>query len=265
MFPLFHITPFIEIHMFGIFLVCAWVIFFWLLHKYSTEHGISKNIFWDITSYTLSMFFWWRIFYMLSDWRNEKYLFINLVEDGWIIDFLSGFFISENYNLSLAWSIIWFLLVFWWKAFRQKVSIKKGIDILARSFFWAAIVWYVWALLWGQVYGITFDSIFSLLYTNKNSIVPIWTARFPLPIIYIVLCLIWGLMVEKIRKSIILPDGFIGYVAFWFYWVSVFLFEFLSGSTDMFESYPPYIGINQILSLGLILFSLIWILRNTKF
>ncbi len=265
MYPLFHITPFIEVHLFGIFLVFAWVIFFWLLHKYSTEHGLSKNIFGDIMSYTLTIFLFWRIFYLLSDWRNEKYIFINLIEWGWILDFIHRFFITENYDLSLAWCIIGFLVIFAWKIYNARVNIKKSIDIISRSFFWAAIVWYTGALLWGQIYGIPFDSIFSILYTNKNSIVPIGSARFPLPSMYIVLSLVWALIIEKLYKTIKLPDGFIGYVGFWFYGACLFLFEFLSGSADMFEAYPPYISINQLLGLGFIIFSLIWILKNTKF
>ncbi len=80
MFPLFHIGPYIEVHMFGLSLVIAWAVFFWLLHKYSTEQGISKNIFQNIALYTGSIFFWSRIVYIMTDWRNEKYLFIDLVE-----------------------------------------------------------------------------------------------------------------------------------------------------------------------------------------
>jgi hypothetical protein len=265
MFPLFHITPFIEVHLFGIFLVSAWIVFFWLLHKYSLEHGLSKNIFGDIVSYTLSIFFVGRLFYMLSDWRNEKYLFIELTEGGWVIDFLKGFFITENYELSLAWWIIWFLIVFIWKIYRTRVHIGKSIDILTRSFFWAAIIGYIGSLLGWQIYGIAFDSIVSLQYMDKNSIVPIWSARFPLPIVYILLSLGGAILIEKLYKDISVPDGFIGYIGIGYYGIILFLFEFLSGSADMFESYPPYIGINQIIWLWCIIFSLIWIIKNTKF
>lgn len=265
MFPLFHITPFVEIHLFWIFLVCAWIVFFWLLHKYSTEHALWKNIFWDIVAYTLSIFLWGRLFYILIDWRNEKYLFVNLVEGWWVLDFLYNFFITENYDISLAWWILWFLIVFFWRVYKTRVNIKKSIDILARSFFWAAIIGYTGALLGGQIYGVVFDSLFSLLYTDKNSIVPVGSARFPLPIMYIVFSLIGALLIEKLRKDIVLPDGFIGYVGIWFYGICLFLFEFLSGSADMFESYPPYLGINQIIWFWFIIFSLVWILKNTKF
>lgn len=80
MFPQLHIASFIDIHFFGVMLVSAWIVFFWLLHKYSAEHGLARNIYKNISLYTLSIFFWSRIFYILTDWRNEKYIFINLVE-----------------------------------------------------------------------------------------------------------------------------------------------------------------------------------------
>lgn len=265
MFPLFHITPFIEVHTFWLLLVCAWAVFFWLLHKYSTEHGLSRNIFWDIVSYTVSIFFWSRFFYILTDWRNEKYLFINFVEWSGIFDFLHGFFITENYSLSLAGWIFGFLLVFAWKIYQEHVNIARSIDVLVRAFFWAGIIAYTGTLLGGQIYGVTYDSFFSLLYTNKNSIVPVWSARFPLPLVYMIVCLVGGLMIEKIRKALPLPDGFIGYIGVWFFGIMLFLFEFLSGAADMFASYPPYLWINQIFGLVFVVFSLIWVIRNTKF
>jgi hypothetical protein len=202
---------------------------------------------------------------MLIDWRNEKYLFINLVDGGGILDFLYGFFITPNYSLSLAWGIVGFLLVFGWKVYRENMNIDRSIDVLARSFFWAAIIGYTGALLGWQIYGVPFDSAFSTLYTNKNSIVPIGSARFPLPILYIIFSLGGGLLIEKVRKTFKFPDGFIGYIAFGFYGSTLFLLEFGSGSADMFESYPPYIGLNQIIGLVFIALSLIWILRNTRF
>ena len=265
MFPLFHIWPLIEVHMFWLFLIAAWVVFFWLLHKYSTEHGLSRNIFGDIIAYTAAIFFLSRVFYMLIDWRNEKYLFINLVQWGGFLVFLHGFFITPNYSLSIAWWIVGFLSVFFWKVSRKWVRMEKSIDVLVRAFLWAAILGYIGALLWWQIYGVPFDSVFSTLYTNKNSIVPIGSARFPLPVLYIIFCLIGWLLVQKIHTSLRSPDGFIGYIWIGFYWLMLFLLEFGSGSGDMFESYPPYIGINQILGLIFIAFSLVWVIKNIKF
>jgi hypothetical protein len=265
MFPLFHIWQFIEVHVFGLFLVASWIVFFWLLHKNSLEHGLSRNIFWNIALYTTSILFWGRLAYIFTDWRNEKYIFIDLIEGGWIFDFLQRFLISENYNFSLAGCIFGFLLIFLWNVYRNKnINFHKGIDVIVRSFFWVGILGYIGALLWGQVYWVYFDSFFSILYTNKNSIVPIWSARFPLPIVYIVACLIGWLLVEKIRKTITVPDGFIGYVGIWFFWLFLFLWEFMSGSSDMFSSFRPYLSLNQLLSLVFISFSLVWIIKNTK-
>lgn len=265
MFPLFHITPFVEVHLFWIMIICAWIVFFWLLHKYSLEHGLSKNIFGDIVSYTFSIFFWGRIFYMLTDWRNEKYLFINLAEGGWILDFLYGFFITPNYSLSLAWWIFWFLMIFAWKAYRERVRFLRSLDVLVRAFFWAAIIGFLGTLLGWQIYGVPFDSVFSLLYTHKNSIVPIGSARLPLPILYMIFCLLWGLLIEKMKKTIKLPEWFLGYVGFGYFGIMLLILGFGSGSADMFESYWPYIDINQIIGFIFVIFSLVWIIKSTKF
>ena len=140
MFPLFHITPFIEVHVFGILLVISWIVFFALLHKYALEHALSKNIFRNIVTYTLSMFFWGRMFYIFSDWRNEKYIFINLFEGNGIVRFIHDFFITENYNLTLAGGIFGFLIIFIWNLYNERVNYERSIDIIARSFFWAAII-----------------------------------------------------------------------------------------------------------------------------
>lgn len=264
MYPLFHITPYIEVHFFGIFLVTAWLVFFWLLHKYSVEHGLNKNIFGDIVSYTLSIFFMGRIFYILSDWRNEKYIFIKLIQEGAVGEFLQRFFITQNYEITLAGGIIGFLIVFLWKIRRSWYVFGKSIDIIVRSFFYAATIGYTGALLGWQIYGIPFDSVFSLLYMDKNSIVPIGSARFPLPVLSILTSVSIALALEKIRKTITLPDGFLGYIGIWMYGIVLFLLEFTSGSADMFQSYPPYISLNQIIWLACTILALVWILRHTK-
>jgi hypothetical protein len=148
-----------------------------------------------------------------------------------------------------------FLTIFVWKLYREHVrKIGRNIDVLVRAFFYAGIIGYLGALLGGQIYGVYFDSFFSLLYTNKNSIVPVGSARFPLPIIYMLVCIGGILLIDRIVKTIHVPDGFVGYVGFGLFGIGLFLFEFLSGSADMFASYPPYIGVNQICGLVFALF-----------
>jgi hypothetical protein len=83
-------------------MIFAWGVFFGLLHKYSGENGIAKPVIADVVSFTLGIFFFSRIAYIFTEWRNEKYIFIDLVEDRGILHFLSQFFITDNYNLSLA-------------------------------------------------------------------------------------------------------------------------------------------------------------------
>ena len=58
----------------------AWAVFFWLLHRFSLENGITKNVFSDVVSFTLAIFFFSRVVYIFTEWRNEKYIFIDLIE-----------------------------------------------------------------------------------------------------------------------------------------------------------------------------------------
>ena len=62
---------------------------------------------------------------------------------------------------------------------------EKYLDAVVRAFLIAAPIGYFGALLGGQIYGIPFDSLFSISYTNKESIVPGDVSRFPLPVVYV--------------------------------------------------------------------------------
>jgi hypothetical protein len=98
--------------------------------------------------------------------------------------------------------------------YRERAKLTKNIDVLVHAFFYAGIIGYLGTLLGGQIYGVYFDSFFSILYTDKNSIVPVGSARFPLPIIYMLICLCGLLIIDKVRRTIRVPDGFIGYIGF---------------------------------------------------
>jgi hypothetical protein len=58
------------------------------------------------------------------------------------------------------------------------------MDALVPAFLIMAGIGYFGALLGGQIYGISFNSMFSIQYTDKNSIVPFQNELFPLPILY---------------------------------------------------------------------------------
>ncbi len=121
-------------------MILAWAVFFMLLHYFSVRRGLPKHIFDSIIDFTLIIFFFGRIFYILSDWRTEKFLFIDLFENGNIFAFLKQFFITDNYGLSFAGGVIGFLIVFFWKT-RDKAKYRpKYWDSIIPAFLVAAAI-----------------------------------------------------------------------------------------------------------------------------
>lgn len=253
----------IELYSFWLCLTLAWALFFSLLHYLSLQQNLSKNnIFTDsITLMTLMIFLFWRIFYILGNWVEDKFLIQDLIYQGDILWFLKQFFISDNYNISFAGWIIGFLLVFFWKRWTDKIQLRKQIDILVTAFLLAWSLWYFWALLGWQLYGITSNFPFSITYTS--SVVPLTAPTFPLPIIYIIISLCLGMVSYFVKKRWNFPDGIIGYGIGGIYFTLVFILEFYNGSMDIFSS-KIWLNLTQLLAFVMISFSIVWILRIAK-
>ena len=162
----------------------SWIVFFVLLHFLSTRRGYTNHIFTSIIDFTLSIFFFSRIFYILADWRTEKFLFIDLFQTGDILAFLKQFFITDNYSLSFAGGVVGFLIVFFYKTASRPRERAKYWDCIIPAFLIAASIAYLGTLLGGQLYGKVMDTIISIHYTNIDSIVPFQNPTFPLPVIY---------------------------------------------------------------------------------
>lgn len=208
MYPFITIAD-IQIHFFGIFLAAAWILFFICLHIFAQKKNITKSIFEDIVPFTISMFVWARFFFILSQWRNEKFIFQEFITGQTsFLDFLKTIFITDNYNLSLAGGIFGFFLIFWYKTKKQKSPRRKYLDIIMPAFLIAGIVAYFGAFLGGQVFGVPYDGIFGIEYNTKHRTVPISGPLFPLAFYFmlgnaILLALGW-----KFSKKI-LPDGYL--------------------------------------------------------
>jgi prolipoprotein diacylglyceryltransferase len=206
------------------------------------------------------MFFFGRIFYILSDWRTEKFLFVDLFSTGDIFAFLKQFFITDNYSLSFAGGVIGFLMVFFYKTWNKAKDRPKYWDSIVPAFLIAASIGYIATLLGGQIYGIVLDSWFSIHYTSPDSIVPFQNPTFPLPIMYSIFSLLITYFLYRIDTKILLPEWLIGYIGMGVFSVILLLWEFLSGASDLFSS-RIYLDLTQILALALISYALIWILR----
>jgi len=264
MYPTITIWSWIQIYTFWLVMIIAWAVFFSLLHYFSLKRGISKHIFESIIYFTLSIFFFGRLFYILSDWRTEKFLFIDLFSTGDIFAFLKQFFITDNYSLSFAGGVIGFFLVFIYKTWDKAKDRLKYWDIILPAFLIAASIWYVGTLLGGQIYGQVMDTFFSIHYTSPDSIVPFQNPTFPLPIFYAIFSLVTVFFLYRIESKMRLPDGLLWYMGMGIFSIILFLGEFLNGASDLFSS-RIYLDLTQLIALCLISYALIWIARIIRF
>lgn len=255
----------LKIWTFGILISVTWLLFVTLLHHFSWKEGFTKSIFSDraIISLTLSIFFFGRLWYLFSEWRNEQFILRDLFH-GDILGFAKLFFTPENYHFSLFWGIFGFLIVFFWKTRENTRDRVRYFDAITWAFLYSALLGYFATLLGGQIYGIPFDSFISIVYNHKESIVGLRSAVFPLPILYIIgVALILSTLIFFHRKVMRIPHGFIGFLGLWLFSGMLFLGEFLNGSEDMFKSYFS-LNLNQIGALIGIIISFLWIFRNIE-
>lgn len=256
----------VKIWIFGTLMSISWLLFVTLLHQFSWKKWFTRPIFSDrsIIFFTLSLFLFARIWYIFSEWRNEQFIVKELFT-GHFLSFLKLFFTPENYHFSLFGGIFWFFLVFFWSTRTIQHDRLRYFDAIIWAFLYSSLLGYFAALLGGQIYGIPFDSFFSIIYTHKESIVGLPVSKvFPLPVVY----MFWvsGILLALThfeKKFGELPDGFIGYLALGLYSGLVFLWEFLNGSQDMFQSYF-FLNLNQIGAFLGIIISLLWIFRNIE-
>ena len=263
MYPVINLWNWITIYTFWLSIIIAWAVFFMLLHYFSLMRWLPRHIFDSIIDFTLSIFFFGRLFYILSDWRTEKFLFVDLFSTGDIFAFLKQFFITDNYGLSFAGWVVGFLVIFLYKTWTKERERPKYWDSIVPSFLIAASIGYIGALLGGQIYGIVLDTWFSIQYTSPDSIVPFQNPTFPLPILYSLFALLTTYFLYRVDRHIQLPEGLIGYMGMGIFSIVLFLWEFLNGASDLFSS-RIYLDLTQIIALGLISYALIWILRIIK-
>lgn len=197
----------------------------------------SSNALW----YFISIFFFSRLFYVISKWHDLKY-----IED------FSQFFITTDYDFSLFWAIFWFVLVFFINIRLRREKLIKYIDSIVLSFLLALSVWYIWALFGGQIYGSTTNIWIEIVYDNPFSPISS-TPVFPLAIIYSILFFI-EFAVLYILSLYIKVKWFI-----WYIWLIVFsliilIFENFSWKYDIFNNLV-FINMNQILSIILMIFA----------
>lgn len=259
MFPSIELFGGISIHTFGLFVSVAMVIFFVWLHYQTAKSGMSKNIFKELISYVIAIFFFGRLFYIITEWVNLKFMF----QGFGVFDVIKHFFLMQNYNLSLIGGILGFSIVFWWKSHLHalhKVHIYKYIDIIVLSFISASIIGYIGALLGGQIYGKPTTLSIGIVYTHPD--VPFTQPVFPLPVFYAICMAILTIVLFQLHTRF-KADGFAGYTGLIAFGAILFLGEFFSGSEDIFESFL-FLNLNQIGALMLMFFGIKGFLQIIK-
>lgn len=222
MFPFIDIIPWIQIYTFGLSVAICFFIFIWNLERLSKRFSysfgfFSQNIIW----FFLSTFIFSRIFYVISKWHDMKFI-SNPLE----------FFLMGDFNFSLFGAIFWFLLVLHILVKLEKVSISRYIDGITLSFLLVAIIGYIGALLWWQVYGRETMIGIEISYTNAYSPVPFQVPIFPLPIVYSLLSFII-LSILYIVSLFVHVRGYIWYIWIIAFSAMILIFEFFSGKQDI--------------------------------
>jgi len=209
-----------------------------LSHKFSYDIAIFVN---NVLWYFISIFFFSRLFYIISKWNDLRY-----------IENASEFFVTTDYNFSLFWAIFWFVVVFFINLKLRREKLVKYIDWLVLSFLLILSIWYIGALLWGQVYGKPTDYWIEITYTNPFSPISS-TPVFPLAIVYSILFFI-EFAVLYILSMYIKIKGFIGHIWLIVFALIILIFENFSWRHDIFDNYL-FLNMNQILAIWLMIFS----------
>lgn len=252
MYPFFEPFSNILIYTFWLSLTVSFFVFFWMLKKLWERYNydltlFKKNIIW----YFISIFIFSRLFYVFIHWSDLKH-----------IDQLSEFFIMTEYNFSLFWAIFWFFIVLFINLKFRKEKLVKYIDWLVLSFLFILLIWYIWALLWGQVYWKETSYWIEIIYRHPYTYVPYIWPVFPLPIVY-ALAFFVEFSFLYILSIFIKVRWFIWYIWLMLFSIIILIFEFFSWKPEdiigllllkMWSNYIDF-NMNQIFAILLFIFA----------
>jgi len=245
MFPSFNVF-WQSIYIFGLTLVLCFFLFLWMLKKLSTRFNYDYNIIVNsILWYFLSVFIFSRLFYIISMWKDKKY-----------IDSIFEFLITSNYNFSLFGALFWFFVVFFFKLRLFRKNINNYMDWVVLSFLFISIIGFIWAFFWWQVYGKITTSWLWIYYTVPWSVQITWEI-FPLALFYAGIFFIL-FSVLYIFSLYIKTRGLIWYIWLWIFSSIILWMEFLSWKNDLFKTMYN-INFSQICAVLFIILSFYWL------
>ncbi len=252
MYPFFEIFNWFYIYTFWLSLTICFFLFVWMLKRLSHRFWINESFFFNrILWYFLSVFFFSRIFYIIANWSNLKY-----IKDP--IDF----FFMNDYNFSLIWAFVWFFLVLFISIIMHNLRSWKYMDVSILSFLFAWVVWYIWAFFWGQVYWKETSFWIEILYSNPFSPIPYEVPIFPLAIVYAIVFFILFSVLYMLAMFISVR-GIIWYIWITLIWAVFIILESFSWKIDFFKTLI-WINFNQLWWIWLIIFGIYWLYRIYK-
>ncbi len=252
MFPFFELF-WINIYSFWLALTISFFLFLWMLKKLCHRFWINETFFLNrLIWYFLSVFFFSRLFYIISQWNDFKYI-KNPVE----------FFIMSDYNFSLVWAIFWFLVMLFTTLKIYNLKSGKYVDAAMLTFLFVSIFAYIWAFLWGQVYGRDTTFWIEILYTNPFSPIPYEVPIFPLALFYSFFSLLL-FSAFYILALFVKIRGLIWYLALFVFSALLLIMEVFSGRIDFFKTYI-WINFTQFVSIFFIIFASVQLYKIYKF
>jgi hypothetical protein len=223
-YPFINITEWFQIYTFWLTITICFFMFVRMLKKLSNKFSFDFLIFKkNLLLYFLSVFFFWRLFYVFSKWNDLKHI-KNPLE----------FFVMSDYNFSLIWAIFWFFLVFVILLKIRKEKLNNFICWIVLSFLFVLPFWYVWALLWWEVYWKETSYWIEITYTHPFTPVPYQVPVFPLPVVYaiilfILFSILYILSVNENHRTTL------AYLWAMIFSCVVFILDFFSWKFDIFK------------------------------
>lgn len=224
MYPFFEPITWVFIYSFWLSLTVCFFVFLFLLYRNSKKFWYEFTFFThNIVWFFLSIFFFSRLFYVISNWYDQRFIWENPLH----------FFIMSDFNFSLFWAIFGFILVYYILTKVEKRDFERYIDGLVIAFFWVLVIWFIGAFFGWQVYGRETNFWIELLY-NKHSFspIPFQVPIFPLAIVYSLISLFLGI-------GLYILSLFVNIKAFvWYVWILLFcamilIFEVFSWKPDI--------------------------------
>lgn len=225
-----------------------------MLNKMCKKTGVNQNFFaGNALLFVVSTFLFSRLLFVIAEWRDFKYL----IEDRFL-----NFFLMTDYNMSFIGGVIGFLLVLIYKLYRYQQSHEKYIDVVVVSFFFAAIVGYLSAMLGGQIYGRPTSLPIGIVYQGEDMNIPYTSAVIPLALFYSLLSFLTFSILYILKEMYRIP-GFVGYVGIGLFSTFLLVGEFFSGTEDIAYSMTG-LNITQFGAITGIFFSGIWMIKQIR-